>query len=73
MNLDSIKGPLGETRLERVVGLIGIIAWTVAVPSLLLHPEGITFKIAWAVAFLTIAGWNLLVFMRRRRTGSRPG
>lgn len=73
MNFDGIKSRLGETRLERVVGLIGIVAWTVAVPSLLLHPEGITFKIAWAVAFLTLAGWNLLVFMRHRRTGSRPG
>jgi uncharacterized membrane protein len=73
VKLDSITSRFGATPLERVLGIIGFIAWAVAVPSLLLSPERITFKIAWAVALIAIVGWNVLVFTRRRRTGAGPG
>lgn len=68
MNLDPISSRFGETRLEQLLGFIGLIAMVVGVISLLLELEAITFRVAWAVSLVAIIGWNVLVFLRQRRT-----
>jgi len=59
----------GETTAERVLSILSLVAAVVSIGSYLPDLDPLLFKVAWAIAFASIMGWNVLVLLRDRRTG----